>query len=133
MRSIAGLIMATLLTVTGCGGSDSFGPTRPGSGNPGPTISIYSGDNQVAPKGSAVFQSACTILLDGNGAPVKGVTVTYAVATGGGHTLAPASVTSGADGIAISTGWTLGPNVGTQTLTATAIGYGSVTFTATAQ
>jgi len=73
------------------------------------------------------------IVRDANGNPVAGVSVTFAVASGGG-TVAPTSpVTTGANGIAAVTSWTLGTTAGPNTLTATATGLtGSpLTFTAT--
>src|SRR5918994_1971193 len=58
------------------------------------------------------------------------VAVTWTVASGGGS-VSPASATTGADGQA-STGWTLGPSIGTQGVEASTPGAGSVRFEATA-
>jgi hypothetical protein len=63
---------------------------------------------------------------------VSGVTVDWAVATGGGSIAPPSSVT-GSNGQALATG-TLGPSPGTNTYTATSTGLSGSpqTFTATA-
>src|SRR5439155_18332173 len=67
-----------------------------------------------------------------SGTPVGGGAVTVAVAPGNA-TGTPPTVTTGTDGIAAATSWTLRSTAGTNTLTATASGLtGSpVTFTAT--
>src|SRR5207253_11518089 len=65
--------------------------------------------------------------------PVAGVSVVFAVATGGGSLTGPAAVTTSGNGLAAVGGWMLGTLTGPNTLTATAPGLaGSVTFTATA-
>ena len=66
-------------------------------------------------------------LLDANGLPLAGVRVTWTV-TGGGGSVNPNASTTNSLGIA-TTLWTLGPT-GPQTLTATAPGAGTLTFTA---
>src|SRR5439155_364817 len=70
---------------------------------------------------------------DASGNPVSGVAVTFAVAPGNGTVTPTTPVTTGTDGIAAASSWTLSPTAGTNTLTATASGLtGSpVTFTAT--
>src|SRR5439155_14807172 len=70
---------------------------------------------------------------DANGNPVAGVSVTFAVASGGGSVTPTTPVTTNASGIAEVTSWTLGPTAGPNSLTATSTGLtGSpVTFTAT--
>ncbi len=63
----------------------------------------------------------------GNG--VEGTSVTFAV-TGGGGSVDPAAVTTGADGLAAAS-WTMGPTQGANAMTATAAGFDPVTFNAT--
>jgi hypothetical protein len=58
-------------------------------------------------------------VTDAQGAPVKGVTVTFAVTGGGGSVDDPVR-TTGDDGIARSGNWTLGPTPGSNTLEARA-------------
>jgi hypothetical protein len=65
-----------------------------------------------------------------NGRPLAGVTVTFAVATGGGVVFG-AVATTGSNGVATVGQWNLG-SVGSNTLTATVTALPSVTFTATA-
>ncbi len=60
--------------------------------------------------------------------PLEGVEVTFEVTSGGG-TVSPESVVTDSTGIAAVSEWTMGPDVGEQTLTATA---GSITTTFTA-
>ncbi len=71
---------------------------------------------------------------DTNQAPLAGVTVTFAVA-GGGGTVTGASQVTDASGKATVGEWVLGPNTGDNTLTASVAGSGitgnPVTFTAT--
>jgi hypothetical protein len=64
------------------------------------------------------------------GLPVRGATVTFRVATGGG-TINPTTAVSDSLGRA-TTVWTLGPNAGPQTMTAIVGDIAPVTFTATA-
>ena len=83
--------------------------------------------------GTNVSEPLCTVVLDAQGNLIKGLVVTYTVATGGGTIAAPTAPATNAQGIAISGLWKLGATTGQQTVTAT---YGTlppVTFTATAQ
>src|SRR5207253_657462 len=68
------------------------------------------------------------------GNPVAGVSVVFAVATGGGSLTGPTAVTTSGNGLAAVGGWMLGTLTGPNTLTATAPGLAGspVTFTATA-
>jgi hypothetical protein len=97
------------------------------------SIVVYSGNGQVRPKGSQLLEPLCTNVLDAAGNLIIGVMVTYAVTTGAGTLAAPTAPVTDPAGIAISGLWTLGPNAGAQTVTASSVGAGSVTFTATAQ
>jgi len=97
------------------------------------TITIYAGDGQSGPAGSQLAGPLCTNVLDAAGNMIVGATVSYSVTTGGGQLGDPTAPQTDASGIAISGLWTLGSVVGTQTVTASSVGAGSVTFTATAQ
>jgi plastocyanin len=77
------------------------------------------GDNQVGPAGQALGTQISVITKDQNGTAVAGVTVSWAAANGG--SVSPPQTNSDVSGIA-STTWTLGPNAGTQTATATKTG-----------
>ena len=74
----------------------------------------------------------CTNVYDANNHLLLGVDVTYTVATGGGSIEGPATVATDGRGIATSGLWTLGPNGGAQTVTATAASGVTVTFRAVA-
>ena len=70
-------------------------------------------------------------ILDASGKGIKGIVVHWKVGTGSGGVANDSSTTDGS-GVALSGGWTLGAIAGTQTLTATASGVPTVTFTAQA-
>ncbi len=97
-------------------------------------IAINGGNGQSATAGTAVAIPPSVIVRDASNNPVAGVSVTFAVASGGGTVVPTAPVTTNASGIAQVTSWTLGPTAGGNTLTATATGLNGspVTFTATA-
>jgi hypothetical protein len=104
------------------------------TGTPGPAtqIAVYSGNGQSAPVGTAVVAPPTVIVKDALNNPVFGVSVTFAVATGGGSATGLAATTN-ASGLAAVGSWTLGPAVGANTLTATSgiLAGSPVTFTAT--
>ena len=85
-----------------------------------------SGNAQVGLPGDVVKPIQAR-LLDANGLPLAGVPVTWTV-TGGGGSVNPGATTTNSLGVA-TTLWTLGPT-GPQTLTASAPGAGTLTFTA---
>jgi hypothetical protein len=95
-------------------------------------VSILSGNNQASPANQALPNPIVALVTDFSGNPVSGVTVTFAVTAGGGSLSGIQSVTD-AQGQASAT-WTLGQNIGPNTVTATAAGLlGSpVTIAATA-
>jgi 5-hydroxyisourate hydrolase-like protein (transthyretin family) len=94
------------------------------------SLAKNSGDNQTAVAGSAVAVPPSVILKDANGNPAAGVTVTFAVASGGGSVTGATAVSNGA-GIATVGAWNLGPAVGANILTATSGALTAVSFTAT--
>lgn len=100
---------------------------------PAASIAINGGNNQSARVNNTLATPLSVIVRDAGGNTVSGVTVQFAVLTGGGH-VSVASAVSNATGVA-ATSWTLGPTVGSQTVSATATGLtGSpLTFSATAQ
>jgi hypothetical protein len=141
----AGTAAFTDLAITGPSGSYSlqFTSTNPvltqvtsgnitiGAGAP-TTIAINAGNNQTATAGSTLPIDASVVVRDAGSNPVQGVTVTFAVASGGGS-IPGATVVTNASGIAAVGFWTLGCVAGSNTLTATSTGLvGSpITFTAT--
>ncbi|WP_321506751.1 PEGA domain-containing protein [uncultured Methanoregula sp.] len=90
----------------------------------------YSGDSQSATVGTSVSTLPSVIVRDANNNPVSGVSVTFAVTSGGG-TATGASATTGTNGIATAGGWTLGTTAGTNILTVTSGSLTPVTFIAT--
>jgi hypothetical protein len=96
---------------------------------PATQLAIASGNNQTATVSTALTSPLAVKVLDANGNPVSGVTVTFAV-TGGGGTLSTTTTTTTTLGQA-QTSLTVGALAGTNTVTASATGLASVTFTAT--
>jgi hypothetical protein len=88
------------------------------------------GDNQSAPVGTAVPVDPRVRVTDSKGNALSGVSVTFAVAAGGGSVVGATSSTI-ADGTASVGAWTLGATPGANALTATVTGLSPVTFTAT--
>ena len=122
-------------TLTATSGSLTGSPvtfTATGTVGPAALITASAGDAQSAIAGSAVAIAPAVLVTDANGNPVSGVSVTFAVATGGGS-LTGGAATTNASGIATVGSWTLGTVAGGNTLTATSSGLGGspVTFTAT--
>lgn len=80
--------------------------------------------------GAAVSQRPSVVVHDQRGAGISGVTVIFAVASGGG-VVTGGSVTTNFAGVATVGSWILGSNPDLNTLTASAAGLPSVTFAAT--
>jgi adhesin/invasin len=95
------------------------------------SLAKTAGDNQTAAAGSAIPISPSVVVKDANGNPVAGISVTFAVISGGGS-LTGATAVSNAAGIATVGSWTLGAAAGSNSLTATSGSLTSVSFTATA-
>lgn len=121
-------ILTIAALVASCGGGAD-------GGMPPPTTAIAktssnSGDAQTATVGQ-ILPNPLQVLVTENGSPAAGVTVTWSTTSGG--SLAPASGTTAADGIAFSD-WTLGTTAGAQTASAALSGASGspVGFTATA-
>ncbi|HXF95817.1 MAG TPA: plastocyanin/azurin family copper-binding protein [Gemmatimonadales bacterium] len=121
------LVILAVSTGLACGGD--------GGGGPQTTLAVAkanpSGDNQTDTVLSTLA-NPYRVLVTRDGTPAQGVTVTWSVPAGQGS-VSPASVATGADGIASVTR-TLGPTAGTQTAQAAVTGAtGSpVAFTASA-
>jgi len=88
---------------------------------PGPAaaIAIHDGEAQEAAAGLPVPQPPSVLATDEFGNPVPDVNVVFEVASGGGS-VEGAQATTGADGVAAVTSWTLGTSLGPNTLRATA-------------
>jgi hypothetical protein len=134
LRELARLLDHILLPTTlhaahlGVGGSTGsysvFGWGLPAQ------LSVNDGDNQAAVVGSAVATAPSVVVKDSSGTAVAGATVTFTVASGGGSITNPVVVT-GTDGIARVGSWTVGPQAGRNTLTATTVGAANSVVTLT--
>ena len=114
-------MLCVLGATAGCGGGGSSGPNT----NPSQIVAS-AGENQVGAAGQQLGAALEVTVKDASGSPVANVTVTWAVASGGGS-VTPGSNTTGADGKATATR-TLGPGAGAQTATATVSGVAPATF-----
>ncbi|WP_460490187.1 MBG domain-containing protein, partial [Belliella aquatica] len=99
---------------------------------PATTMSINGGENQYTMAGSVVSLAPSVLVTDDNSNPVSGVSVTFAVASGGGSITGGTAI-SDASGIATLGSWTLGSTAGINTLTASSTGLSGspLTFTST--
>jgi len=124
----AALVVLAAAAIASCSSSTD-------SGNVGPPTKIAATTvtTQNAQTTQAVGVKPSVKVTDANNFGVGGVTVTFAV-TGGGGTVTGATPQTNSGGIATVGSWTMGPNPGVNTLTATVTGLtGSpVTFTANA-
>jgi alpha-tubulin suppressor-like RCC1 family protein len=99
--------------------------------SPPTRIVAASGNNQTGVVGNPLTQDIVVKVTDDLNNPKAGVTVTFAVTTGGG-TLSAGSAQTDASGNA-SVKWTLGPASGAQTILASVAGLTPLTLSATAQ
>lgn len=99
------------------------------------SVSVSAGNGQSVPVGRPVPIEPAVRVADSFGNPVAGAEVLFEVVSGGGSAVSRRQVTN-AQGIATVGGWTLGDDIGTNTLRATVQGQNitgnPVTFTATA-
>jgi N-acetylneuraminic acid mutarotase len=122
LRFAASSIAAfTALTVLAC--DQAAGP--PGTpDNPGSTrvqgtaLQMQTGDSQYATVGRPVAVNPKVLVVNDSGRPVQGVTVNFAVTSGGGSASGTQAVSDSA-GFATVGSWTLGSETGANTLTAT--------------
>jgi hypothetical protein len=94
------------------------------------TLTAQSASQQTARVSTAVAEPPTVLVRDQGGTPMAGVTVTFAVTSGGGSVI-PENVATSSEGIAQLTRWVLGPAAGTNTVVATVPGVTPVTFSAT--
>jgi adhesin/invasin len=117
LTAAAGVLAPVTFTATGTAGAPA-------------SVAINAGEGQTATAGTAVSIPPSVVVRDAHGKPVPSVSVSFAVASGGGSVTGAAPVT-GLDGIAMVGSWTLGAVPGTNTLTATVNSLPPLTFTAT--
>ncbi len=117
--SVLGALLAAL---SACGGST--GPSEPTQ------LVFKAGSNQDGSAG-APLPSQVVVEARTSSGTVANITISMTVESQGGGSVAPASAKTAANGQATFT-WTLGPKIGTQTLTATSTGTKPVTASITA-
>lgn len=116
-------------TVSGTAIATSISATAtPGNGV---AIRISGQQGFIGLVGQIVTPAPSVLIVDTFGNPVPGTTVTFSASSGGGSVTGATAVTN-ANGIAQVGTWTLGPTVGSNTLTAQAAGGASLVFTAQA-
>jgi hypothetical protein len=128
---------ANAMSATAVGGSitgnpASFAATAVAAGSL-PSVAVLAGDGQTGLTGFAVNQPPAVVVRDGNGTPVAGKSVSFAV-TGGSGDVQGATTTTDANGVARVGAWSL--TLGANSLAATVQDPGTVignpvTFTAT--
>ena len=94
-------------------------------------VTANSSQTQTATVNTTTPTPPSVLVTDASFAPVSGVTVVFAVTSGGGSIAGPTSLTTNASGVVTVTSWTLGQVAGTNTVTATVSGLPPVTFTGT--
>jgi Bacterial Ig-like domain (group 1) len=115
-------LTAAAATLFACGGGDDLctGPfcfTPPVEAVPS-SIEAGPGNGQTGTPGRELDSAVTVVVKDSDGKPVPGVTVNFSVSSGGG-TLDSATAESNVDGFA-QVNWTLGTELGTQRLEASA-------------
>ncbi len=118
LSATSGTLAAVAFTATSAAGAPA-------------SIARNGGDNQTALTGSAVAVPPSVIVKDANGNPRPDVSVTFAVASGGGSITGATAVTNAA-GVTMVGSWTLGSAAGANSLSATVAGVPPVTFAAVA-
>ncbi len=93
-------------------------PPPPGTPGAASSLTILTGDGQTGSPGSALPVRLSILVKDAGGLAVPGVVVHFAVDSGGGS-LNLLTATTGSDGVALGGTWTLGPNPGTNVVSAT--------------
>jgi len=120
-RKMAALASMVALATSAC--SDSVAPPKAS------TIEVNSVVDQQGFTGTFASENPEVLVRDGNGQPIQGVTVKFAVTAGGGS-ISNATTLSGPQGRATAGAWTLGPSVGVNTVVGSVDGVGSVQFKA---
>ncbi len=117
MRSTFTFLFALLLSACG-GGSPTDSPPVPVAPVPA-VVTVTAGDGQQAVPGATLPVKPVVTVKDAAGRPTSGVTVTFAVDSGGG-TLQAGTATTATDGTASPGDWKLGPNEARNVLRVTA-------------
>jgi len=103
---------------------DSTGPTVKPAG-----IRLVAGDGQTAPAGTTLGTAPQFVAFDASGAPIGDVKFSVTVSSGGGKIAgSPGRTASSPTSVGA---WTLGPHVGTNTITVSVSGVAPLVITAT--
>jgi hypothetical protein len=124
-------IIATVILALGTASCD--GATEPSPSAPPPVAAQLTAATEKLPAGTVGTELLPTPVVratDAAGRALAGVPVTFEV--GGGGQIAVSTATTGADGLASVSRWTLGHIAQAQTVTALTAGVAPVVFTATA-
>lgn len=131
MDLVKRVIIIVALAGAACSGGDKT--TGPAPVQQAPTMSLLAGDEQTARVNTSVTIPPAVQVRSVSGQGVSGVTVNFAVESGGGI-LSNSTATTDANGFARVGGWTLGKSAGENTVVATAVGIpGSIRFRAHAR
>ena len=98
---------------------------------PASTLTLVSGGGQSGTVGTVLPQEISIRLNDAFGNIVPGTTVSFVVTSGGGTTSVPSAVSDNAGMVRFR--WTLGPDAGTQAVTAVIFGVNPLVIEATAR
>jgi hypothetical protein len=128
IRARSLLLLTAAATLAACGDDDPVEPDLPEPAS----LTITAGNGQTAATNTAVAVAPTVRVLDQDDAPIEGLTVTFAIANGGGAVTNSTPETN-ATGHASVGSWTLGALGGPNTLTASVAGLPAVTFNATGQ
>jgi hypothetical protein len=97
----------------------------------GARLIVVTGNNQSGPTSSALSTVPTVLLTDSAGSPIAGRLVVFSTPSNSGH-VATSAASTDANGMANSGTWTLGTNLGADSLIVTASAVPAVTFVATA-
>jgi plastocyanin len=129
-----GTLAGTYTLIASAPGLEGVTFNATGTAGPAMALALNLGEDQEASPAGPVAEPPSVVATDTYDNPVPGVIVTFDVKSGGGSVTDPVQVT-GDNGAAFVGSWTLGPDPGPNTLTATADGLSGspVTFHATAK
>ena len=135
-----GLADFTDLSITGSAGNRTLSFTAPGIApvtstaiaitSPPSQLTISTQPSNTAQSGAVLAQQPVIQVKDAGNNPVSGITVTVAIASGGGTLGGTLTAVSGANGAAAFTGLSISGTVGSRTLSFSAAGVPSVTSNA---
>ncbi len=123
--ALAYTVRALIATGPATGQSTTFSA----QGVPATAVAV-AGTGQTGNAGAALAVAPAVRAARPDGSPLPGVGVSFAVAAGGG-TVQGAGATTGSDGIARATSWSLGCTPGANQVDATVLGVPLISFTAT--